>query len=252
MRPYPPIQSLSARKISAHGTRNTEHAPASLAFTLIEVMLALAVSAIVLAAIGGVFYSAMRLRERTSAMLDESAPLHHALTVLRRDLQGALPPGPGTLPMAGDFISETMGGGVAQNDRLMFSTTTGALSDNLPWGDIQQVSYELKDPAQHGSGTGRDLVRSVIRNVLAPTPPEADEQWLMGNVQSMQFSSYDGANWRDSWDTSMGDTNLPAAIRIRVQLATENMSASANQQPIEMVVPLLTQSHTNTTAVSTN
>jgi len=69
----------------------------------------------------------------------------------------------------------------------------------------------LKDPAQHGSGTGRDLVRSVIRNVLAPTPPEADEQWLMGNVQSMQFSSYDGANWRDSWDTSMGDTNLPAA-----------------------------------------
>src|SRR5258705_97168 len=55
MRPYRPIQSVSARKIPR-------------AFTLIEVMLALAVSAIVLAAIRGGFYSAMRLREAQSAM----------------------------------------------------------------------------------------------------------------------------------------------------------------------------------------
>jgi len=224
------------------------------AFTLIEVMLALAISAIVLAAMGGVFYSAMRLRDRTSARLDETAPLHHALTLLRRDLQGALPPGPGNLPVAGDFQSETIGGGIAQNDRLSFFTTTGPLSDNLPWGDIQEVSYELRDAAQRTTGTGRDLIRSVTRNVLALTPADPDEQWLMGNVQSLQVSCFDGVNWRDSWDTSLGDTNLPAAVRIRIQLATENSSDGISQQPFEMVVQVLSQSRTNaatTTSSST-
>ncbi len=222
------------------------------AFTLIEVMLALAVSAIVLAAIGSVFYSAMRLRDRTSALLDETAPLHHALTVMRRDLQGALPPGPGTLPLAGDFQSETMGGGVSQNDRLTFFTTTGALSDNLPWGDIQQVSYELRDPTQRTGGSGRDLFRSVTRNVLAQPPVDPDDQWLMGNVQSLEISCFDGSNWRDSWDTSTGDTNLPAAIRIRIQLANENGAVSINQQPFEMVVPVLSQSRTNQTTTTSS
>src|SRR5205807_6189382 len=56
----------------------------STAFTLIEVLLALAISAIILAAIGGVFYSAIRLRDRTSAALDESAPMHQAFAVLQR------------------------------------------------------------------------------------------------------------------------------------------------------------------------
>jgi hypothetical protein len=51
----------------------------------------------------------------------------------------------------------------------------------------------------------------------------------------------------------MGDTNLPTAIRIRIQLANENGNVSINQQPIEMLVPLLSQSRTNqpTTTTST-
>src|SRR2546426_3739302 len=87
------------------------------AFTLMEMMLALVVSSIVLAGIGGVFYSAIRLRDRTAAMLDESIPLHQALVFLRRDLQNALPPG-STYALAGDFKSEQLGGGIGQNFRL--------------------------------------------------------------------------------------------------------------------------------------
>src|SRR2546421_7582209 len=97
------------------------------AFTLIEVLLALSVSAIVLAAIGGVFYSALRLRERTTAMLDESAPLYHAFALLRRDLQGAVPPG-GTL--SGDFKTGTVDTGMAEGTGLQFCTSTGVLKDS--------------------------------------------------------------------------------------------------------------------------
>src|SRR5262245_62387354 len=61
-------------------------------FTLMEVLLALAVSAVILSAIGGVFFSALRLRDRTTAMLDDAAPVQRTVSTIRRDLQGAAAP----------------------------------------------------------------------------------------------------------------------------------------------------------------
>jgi len=114
---------LSSR--AREGRRHVANIAAS-AFTLMEVMLALMVSAIVLAAIGGVFYSAIRLRDRTAAMLDESTPLHQALSFLRRDLQGALPPG-GPYALVGDFKNEQLSGGIGQNFHIQFFTSTGMI-----------------------------------------------------------------------------------------------------------------------------
>jgi len=51
-------------KIDANQNRICE------AFTLIEIMLAVAIFAVVLAAINGVFYGAMRLRAKTAAAVE--------------------------------------------------------------------------------------------------------------------------------------------------------------------------------------
>jgi prepilin-type N-terminal cleavage/methylation domain-containing protein len=221
------------------------------AFTLVEVMLALAVSAIVLAAIGGIFFSAARLRERTTAMLDEAAPMQQAFSIIRRDLRGALPPGPGTLPLAGDFRSETLGGGTAQSDRLTLFSSSGASGNNSPWGDIQEIVYELKDPVQKSMAPGRDLIRSVYRNILATGAQDPDEQFLAGNIQSLQFECYDGMNWVESWDTSLSQTNLPVAVRVRIKPATENAGNAIAIEPFELIVPLVSQSRTNQLQAST-
>jgi general secretion pathway protein J len=215
------------------------------AFTLMEMLLALAVSAIVLAGIGGVFYSAVRLRERTAALVDASVPLHHALAFLRRDLRGVMPPGG---VMAADFRSGALSGGLIQGYGLQFSTTTGVINDDAPWGDIQDVVYELRDPTERNYTGGKDLVRTVTRNLLPTTTQDATEQFLLGNVQSLEVACYDGIEWRESWDSSMGDTNLPVAVRVRIQLAGDNAADTRSSQPIEMVVPLVTQSRTNTIA----
>ncbi len=215
-------------------------------FTLMEVMLALMVSSIVLAGVGGVFYSAIKVRDRTTAMLDESIPLHQALSYLRRDLQGALPPA-GLYAMAGDFQSEEISGGIGQSFRLQFFTSSGVITENAPWGEVQEVAYELRDPLTKTSGKGRELFRSVIRNLLSTGTQEQNDQFLLGNVQSLVFSCYDGFDWRDSWDTSLSETNLPSAVRVRIQLATDNSIDSGRQQPFEMVIPLMCQSRTNQT-----
>ena len=219
--------------------------PVSSAFTLVEVMLALAVSAIVLAAIGGIFFSAARLRERTTAMLDEAAPLQQAISILRHDLRGALPPGGGTLPLAGDFRCESLGGGTAESDRLTLFSSSGSSINGSPWGDIQEVVYELKDPVQKTSAPGRELIRSVYRNILATAAQDPDEQFLVGNIQSLQFECFDGMNWIESWDTSLYQTILPVAVRVRINPASENTGNDIQVEPFELVVPLVVQSRTN-------
>jgi type II secretory pathway component PulJ len=214
-----------------------------------EVMLAMAVSAIVLAGIGGVFYSAIRLRERTAALLDQTAPLYQAVGFLRRDLAGAVQPG-GTL--SGDFRSGMISSGTFQGQGLQFSTSTGIIQDTAPWGDLQQVTYQLRDPAIRTAGGGKELIRSLNRNLLSTLDQEPVDQFLIGNIDKFEFSCFDGTNWRDSWDTSLGDTNLPTAVKISIQFTGDTSADARNNSAMEIIVPLVSQSRTNLVASSSS
>lgn len=223
-------------------------------FTLIEMLLALAICAIVLVAVNGVFATAVRLRDKTSEAVEEALPVNRALNALCRDLKGTVGPG-GYL--AGDFkcgvqaTGATMGlSGEAGNAGLDFYTATGTITDKDPWGDVQEVFYELKAPSDRNQ-TGMDLVRCINRNLLATTTQTPDIQWLMGNIQTLEFDCYDGSQWRNTWDTSTGDTNLPVAVRVRIQLAARAGQESGTEQPIEMLVPLVSQGRTNSAAGGT-
>ncbi len=220
------------------------------AFTLIEMLLAVAICAIVLLAINGVFATAVRLRDKTSETVEETLPVNRALEVLSRDLKGAV--GPGGF-LAGDFkcgvqaTGATMGlSGEAGSAGLDFYTSTGLINADAPWGDLQEVFYELKAPSDQNR-SGMDLVRCINRNLLATTTQVPDIQWLMGNVQTLEFDCYDGIQWRNTWDTSAGDTNLPLVVRVRIQFVPRPDEKAGNLQPLEMLVPLVSQTHTTST-----
>jgi hypothetical protein len=134
--------------------------------------------------------------------------------------------------------------GEAGSAGLDFCTTTAVISDKAPWGDIQEVFYELKAPADRDQA-GMDLVRCINRNLLAITTQTPEIQWLMGKVQSLQFDCYDGTQWRNTWDTSAGDTNLPVAVRIRIQLVAKPSEGTVNPTPLEMLVQIISQTRTN-------
>jgi hypothetical protein len=129
---------------------------------------------------------------------------------------------------------------------IQFSTTTGAIGANAPYGEIQDVLYELREPEVRTNGAGKDLIRSTCRNLLSPMTMEWSDKAVLANVDSLEFACYDGNQWRD-WDTSMSDTNLPTAVRVRIQLTPNDTADSRMREPIEMIVPLLTQSRTNQT-----
>jgi len=222
------------------------------AFTLIEMILAVGVASLVLAVIGSVFFAALHLRDVTQATVDEATPIDQALIVMRRDLQCVVTPTNGTSKiLSGDFRVGTLNSlGVSQLVAIEMFTTTGALRDNVPWGDIQKVTYELKAPTDQNA-SGKDLYRSVIRNILAIATPDVEDQWMLGGVQTIEFSCFDGSQWSDTWDTTgvtSVNTNLPVAVRVRIQLAGNN---GANTEPIEILVPIDSQSRTNATLNTT-
>jgi type II secretion system protein J len=224
-------------------------------FTLIEVLLALAISAIVMVAINAVFATAVRLRDRTTGVLEDSMPINRALELLRNDLKGAV--GPGGF-LAGDFkcgaqsMGTSMGlSGEAGGGGLDFFTSTGHIGDSAPWGDVQEVFYELQTPDSRDEA-GMKLVRCVNRNLLATTTQTPDVQWLMSGVETVEFDCYDGSQWRGSWDTSLGDTNLPAAVRVRIQLVSKEGEVARNRQPLELIVPLLAQTIRTNSATTTD
>jgi len=220
-------------------------------FTLLEVLIAVMVFAIVLAAASSVFYGALHLRNGITESLEQALPAQHALSVIQRDLANLAVPG-GTL--SGVFQTASISNGVGGQSSPDFYTTTGFIDQTSPWAEIQRVSYVLMDPTDRDV-VGKDLVRTVARNLLPPTADQQPaQQWLMGGVQGVTFYYYDGTQWRDSWNSTTADpttgltNNLPQAIKVQVQLASQQTGrALSAPAPIELVVPIVVQARTNRT-----
>jgi type II secretion system protein J len=224
------------------------------AFTLIELLLAIVIFSMILAAVNAVFFGAMKLRQKTADSATKAQPLELTLATLRRDLAGIVLPGTnfaGVLDSAAQIQGLT-----EQNVGTEIFTTSGVFRDNLPWAEIQKIAYVLRDPTNRLSSSGRDLVRIVKRNLLPAAEEQAEEQRLMSDVNRVDFSFYDGSSWRTSWNSTNELTTLPRAIKVEITLESEppapgsRATTTASRLPIQMVVPIMLASVTNSTATN--
>lgn len=225
----------------------------SRAFTLIEVMIATLIFAAILAAINAVFYGALHLRSNVAKRIEDVIPSNHAIAVIKADLRSILVPG-GTLAVSITGLAQAPG-----NNQLQIYTATGVPNEQQPWtqtepqswGDVQKISYYLKDPVNTTRSGGKDLVRGTTRNLLAQTEQEISERPLLSGVSLLGFTYYDGTNWRDSWDsTTQTDMPVPKAIKVRLEFAGQDRNTQS-KLPIELLVPLVMQPSTNSTATAT-
>lgn len=212
------------------------------AFTLIEILLAVGVFSIVLIAINTVYFSALRLRNRATEMFENSVPLQRALTVIKRDLEGLMLPG-GTLAgkLQTDLTStanSTASTVESTGERVSpdLYTTTGGVDDTSPYSEVQKVAYYLTTSTN--LAPGRDLVRSVTRNLLPAATEFPDAQVLLSGVDAAAVLFYDGTDWTETWDSTT-QTNLPAAIKIQIALTPKTEQRLTVAEPIELVVPVL-------------
>jgi general secretion pathway protein J len=219
------------------------------AFTLIEVLIAVSIFAIVLGAINTVFYSALKLRNKTSELLDKSVPVEQAITIIERDLRNLVPPNG---PLSGQLqsappLTNAIPGAVGP----VFYCASANIDDVNPWPEVQKVSYVITPSTNRLAGN--DLFRVVDRNLLAPIPEQPDSQWLMSGVQQIAFQYYDGTAWQDSWDSTLQEPKLPKAIKLQIQFVPEDSDpVNPVATPLEIVVPVMVEARTNQTTNATS
>jgi type II secretory pathway component PulJ len=207
-------------------------------FTLIEIMVASIGAAMIMVAIYGVFYNAVKMRDNATARTRESRLRARAVNIIRDDLRGAL--------ISGGTFATTLEGGSGTSSESSFpgylkiSCTTGKDTDNALYGDVQQVEYYIADDKTGAAGANAGaLVRTITRDLLATVQQDTPEQQLLPGVKSMDVAFYDGQNWQESWQYSTTATTLPEAVRVRIQqAASQDDPAPA---PLEILVPWATQ-----------
>lgn len=236
------------------------------AFTLIELLIATAVFAMVLVVMNTVFAGALSLRKTTVRTVEESFPVNRLIALMKSDLRSMIPPGAtGVLagPILGGRESALQGGSSrrSMNDLvfLEFTTTSGITDDSAimddprnlgftepaPWPEAQKVNYYLREPVYRTDALGMELVRTVTRNLLAVNEELPYEQPLLEGVEAIEFLFYDGTTWMDTWNSTNQDIAMPQAIKVTIDYAAPTRDARFTKTPVAFVFPILTQTVTN-------
>jgi len=180
-------------------------------FTLLEMMVALSLMAVLATAL----YMSLRIgfdaRKRAQEAITPARASTLALEFVRRDVESALPP---TGILAGAFVGQDAADGFgADADELVFYAAVHDIAGERP--GIREIRFAVIPLAEGGNSV---LVRRVTANLLAPITPEPVEETLCRNVTSFNLRYFDGSAWLDSWDSTVQDNALPLAVEVDLRL----------------------------------
>ncbi len=188
-------------------------------FTLLEVMLAIAILAIVATLIYGAFEQTSRNKRRIDEDLDHYRTVQLALDRMSRELSMAyvsthVNPSPSLQTVRTAFIGEDHG----REDRIDFTSFSHRrLFRNAHESDQNELSYFVTN---HPDRPGvRVLARREQNRVDEDPQRGGTAQILIENVEGFEVEYFDpiSSDWVKSWDTTqpIGQPNrLPLQVRI--------------------------------------
>lgn len=194
-------------------------------FTLIEVLIALAITAFVsmiaYTSLSSVLTGVERLRENT----DRTYEINRAFMILSRDLRQFV-----NRPVRDEYgeLEPALSGGSLARFALSFTRSGWHNPSGYPRSNLQRVNYRLEE-----DGLWRDTYSVLDRtgstepaSVLLLAGVEDLQLSFLGSLDQLQVSSRGGnldtADWEESWvqDTSVPGQELvpPVAVEISLQL----------------------------------
>lgn len=193
-------------------TRRTIY-PGRRAFTLVEVMVALVITAFVLGAIflslGQMTKARAASRQRMVAHVRADA----ALNAIRRDLASVIRSDDlyWTRLRISDGVGDTPQGRVDRDELLLFNTRLRPIRDNVDYGE--GIEYETQYRVVDEAGgpvlwQRRDAVPDEYPDGGGMVVP------IVEGVAGIKLEAYDGESWLDSWESDF--SGLPYAVRITV------------------------------------
>jgi len=191
----PPRKSLSGPVMGPAG------------FTLLEVLVALALLAIIATAVYGTYFTLFAGKESAIAGMEARRSLRETLDSLRRELNGAWFR---RNSQQLRFVVEDRDHFGKPASRLAFVTMAPPAPTEMPVSDQVAVTYSVV-----AKGEQLILARSSQGAQLDEEPLKYPQ---MENIEGFLVEcSADGSKWVRSWDTGINGT-MPKAVRVTVQL----------------------------------
>ena len=190
-------------------------------FTLLELIVAMGMVAIVATALGSALKASFDLANTAQLTIEPARTAALAMTMVEQDLQNAVVPNAnwtdiGVAPFSGTFEAEqSTDSRGRESDEVQFYANSDSPVHIDANGEIKQVTLQVVQDTATGE---YDLVRRVVRNLMAQDQPQPDEEIICRNVASFTLQYFDGTNWNTSWDSTAEDNTLPAAVQVTLQL----------------------------------
>jgi general secretion pathway protein J len=191
------------------------------AFTLIEVMVAMAIIAIVSTLIYAGFSQTAQNKKRIESELDRYHEIRGGLERMARELSMAFVsdqynPSPALVVVRTAFIGKDSGKG-SRIDFTSFSHQR--LYRDAHESDQNELSYYLADDPQHPGQSA--IVRREQRRIDDDPQQGGQAQILIENVTKLEFLYLESLTfqWLSTWDTTqaaMQPNRLPQQVRIKI------------------------------------
>lgn len=175
-------------------------------FTLLEVLIALALLAILSGALYATFFSLTKGRDAASSSMEGRRELRGTLDTLSREISAAFYNG---RDKRLHFVVEDRDLFGKPSSTLSFTTIAPPRTDDRPGSDMMEVSYRMADKERQLMlmRQARDLYRTVD-----PLPyPQ------MEKLEGFLVECFDGGKWVRSWDTTL-NPGLPKSVRITLMV----------------------------------
>jgi prepilin-type N-terminal cleavage/methylation domain-containing protein len=189
----------------------------SRAFTLLELLAATAMTAVLAGSLYATLHTAFKARDTATAAVEQMRKAELAVELIRADIESAVVPR-GIL--AGAFLGEDgLDAAGRPADSLLLHCTADGAADTEGAGDIRMVELACQ-PADGGEGMA--VVRLLTLNLLATQLAEPAEEVLCRRVRSFDLKYFDGMDWQDTWDSAAHDNVLPVAVQTTLELIAED------------------------------
>jgi len=181
-------------------------------FTLLELLIALVLLAMLATALYASYFSVVKARERAAEGMEARRELGATLDLLRREIASSL-------YIRNDkrlhFVVEDRDNFGKPTSTLELTTLTPVRSDqelrnaSIPESGIRIVRYELVEKNKQTILARREQDLFFDFQAAKPYPQ-------MEHISSFLVECYDGSKWVKSWDTAL-NTKLPKLVRVTVQ-----------------------------------
>lgn len=208
-------------------------------FTLMELLVASVAFAMIVLVIKVTLMESMEMRERGQKRMDQLNTRMRIMEIIESDLKQCMLK---ETTFAQEFRGETVSGAMTRTDQLEFYTASGIIQTNQPWGHLQKVRYYLQQPIYEGRSEmaeGYTLYREVTRNLLPATDSIVNPQAIANEIASLKFQYYDGEYWQETWDSTVDESKLPKAVRVRVEFLREDANGQLANRPNNIPYPSL-------------